>query len=722
MPLQRLQEKQEAYDALVGDARSQSPDWVDNTEQVQHGGSEERMSQFSTQSCCDESQLRLLPCLHSACKPCLDQATQVDENCLHCPSCGREFTMEQTSVDHVRRNEAAYKVNADGEMKCSYIEGKHDAKVVVYCHECDEKLCSDCHKLHDTVTRNRNHRVTEINQAENIPMNQWLKDRYCRDHPDNKLQLYDHTCKKAICLICDRGAHEMHKNEDLNQAYDVAKDQLEEQVQKQQLKLKDVTGRMESVTRHQNELGNTQRKLQEDAATVCTSVAVRFLHRQRQLMKEILMSLQAPRVMVQDKLDTLQDVHTSIVSAIDYTQRTLESTRREELITLTDVMQTKCDENLKLELPEDDTQDTRILLTFQGQRAMEELIDTFGGLASSLNMDHIPDSQPTSQDLLTMIRRERETIMMHEGRWQQLRQMIHSIIPELKGSDSRMARSQEPEQLTSQEVHGIVTNLLTAAFIPDETIPRGITLQGYATLHVIRQDRSVNFIICPKLELDAGRVNTRWCHVTTDGELANSPPATQHTDSGKLQRLFGTCSSTPIPLTPSPSSVTPVPHTTRYWETHIRVGVVVRVLGWPVLEVGVGEESQVDSEMYVCDQPRSWCVRVWSCGTHQGSLCTRVYLAGEWGKCYSNTMSTTPGRQATLHYGIVLDVGRGRIGFIDIDRSVVLGKVDVEFREDLLPVFAVCRVSDYTVNMKVVSGEEILMSDIKKSLINEVLA
>ncbi|XP_046552781.1 uncharacterized protein LOC124262332 isoform X2 [Haliotis rubra] len=501
------------------------------------------------------------------------------------------------------------------------------------------------------------------------------------------------------------------------QAYDAAKDQLEEQVQKQQLKLKDVTGRMGSVTRHQNELGNTQRKLQEDAATVCTSVAVRFLRRQRQLMKEILMSLQAPFVMVQEKLDTLHGVHTSIVSAIDYTQRTLESTRREELITLTDVLQTKCDENQKLELPEDDTQDTRILLSFQGQRALEELIDTFGGLASSLNMDHIPDSQPTSQDLLATIRRERETITMHEGRWQQLQQMIHRI-PELKGSDSRMARSQEPEQLTSQEVHGIVTNLITGAFIPGETIPRGITLQGYATLHVIRQDRSVNFIICPKLQLDAGRVNTRYCHVTTDGELVNSRPATQHTDSGRLQRLFGTCSSTPIPLPPSPSSVTPVPHTTRYWETNTRVGGV-----WcPVLEMGVGEERQVDSGVYVCHQRRSWCVRVGICRTHRGSVCTRVCLAGKEGKCYRNTMSDSPGTQATLHYGVVLDVGRGRIGFIDVDRSVVLGKVDVEFKEDLLPAFSVCAVSDFTVNMKVVSGEEILMSDIKKSLINEALA
>ncbi|XP_046566637.1 protein PML-like [Haliotis rubra] len=298
----RLRDEQEAYDALVGAPRSQSPDRMDNTEQVQHAGqmgSGERMCQFSTQSCCDGSQLRLLPCLHSACKPCLDhQATQAEENCIHCPSCGLDFTMEKTTVDHVRRNEAAYKVNVDGEMKCSYIDEDHDAKAVVYCHECDDKLCSDCHKHHDTPKRNRNHRVTEIDQSTNIPKRQWLKEASCRDHPDNKLQLYDHTCKKTVCLICVHGAHKDHKNEDLYQAYDVAKGQLEEQVKKQQLKLEDVTGRMKTVTSHQTELRTTQRRLEQVATKVCKGVAAKLLHRQRQLIEEIQVSLQSPYRMV----------------------------------------------------------------------------------------------------------------------------------------------------------------------------------------------------------------------------------------------------------------------------------------------------------------------------------------------------------------------------------------------------------------------------------------
>ncbi|XP_048247053.1 uncharacterized protein LOC124112669 [Haliotis rufescens] len=741
----RLQEEEEAYDAVLGVPRSQSPDRVHVREEVHQADSTERMCQFTTQSCCDGSQLCLLPCLHSACKPCIDhQVTQAKQNCIQCPSCGREFNMEQTAVDHVGRNEAAYTANVDGDKKCNYIEGHHDAKAVMYCHECDDLLCSDCHKLHKTPKRNRTHRVSEINQAENIPMKQWLKEPNCRDHPDNKLQLYDHTCKQAICLVCDRGAHKGHENEDMNHAYVEAKGQLEEQVQQQRLKLKDVTDRMGTVTSHHNELGNKQRKLEQDATTVFKSVAVRFLHRQRQLMKDIHACLQAPNKMVKENLDTLHDVHTSIVSTIDYSQRTLQSTRQEELIILTGVLQKKSDENLKRKLPEDDTQDTRVLLSFQGQKALMELIDTFGGLASSLDLDHIPDKQPTLQDLnkqnKQLALKEEETSAVHEGRWHRLGEMIRRITGSATSGDGSQGLRPEqltsqglrpeqltpqdlrPQQLTSQEVYEVVTRFILGASILSESPTRGLYLRGYSgAIHIISKNRSVIFITCPKLHLAAPRANTYWCHVTTDDELVNSRPATQPTfHRGRLIYAFGKCTSTPIPLDLSPSSVTPAPNTARYWETHSRVGVVSALYESPVLDMGVVEESQ-DSGTYFYQQRRSWGVSVRSCTRHSGSICTGVWQEVEKGKCYRNTMSDTPGKQATLHYGVVLDVGRGRVAFIDLDREVVLAKADVEFRGALLPVFGVGTANGFTVNMKLISGEEIVMTDTKRSLINEAL-
>ncbi|XP_048246912.1 uncharacterized protein LOC124122016 isoform X2 [Haliotis rufescens] len=231
-------------------------------------------------------------------------------------------------------------------------------------------------------------------------------------------------------------------------------------------------------------------------------------------------------------------------------------------------------------------------------------------------------------------------------------------------------------------------------------------------------------VSCPVLFLDAQRVNQRRWHVTSDGKLVNAPPSTQRKDNTGLEEYSGTCSHIPILLPPDLLTTTSVgiPHTAQYWETHSHVGIVGGQ-GWPpILEMGLSEAGLVDSRTWVCNQPRSWCVAVWRCKKHGGKICTRTYEEGDFGGCMSDTMSDIPGTQATLHYGLVLDVGRGRLAFIDLNRKVVLAKYDVQFRDTLYPMFGVWRRSeDFSVALKLISGVDVTMSDTKRTLICQSL-
>ncbi|XP_046575391.1 uncharacterized protein LOC124283384 [Haliotis rubra] len=138
--------------------------------------------------------------------------------------------------------------------------------------------------------------------------------------------------------------------------------------------------------------------------------------------------------------------------------------------------------------------------------------------------------------------------------------------------------------------------------------------------------------------------------------------------------------------------------------------------------MGLCEAGQVDSGTYVSHQRRSWCVSVERCNRHGERICTRVYREREQGECQQNTMSNTPGTQATLHYGVVLDVGRGRVSFIDLDRQVVLDKYNVEFSEPVVPMLCVgFPSSGVTASMSLISGEDINMTDTKKALIYQAL-
>ncbi|XP_048246933.1 uncharacterized protein LOC124151411 isoform X2 [Haliotis rufescens] len=241
-----------------------------------------------------------------------------------------------------------------------------------------------------------------------------------------------------------------------------------------------------------------------------------------------------------------------------------------------------------------------------------------------------------------------------------------------------------------------------------------------STVHIVGAECLPEAISCPQRHLDAARANTDYCHVTTDGELVNSRPATQDEGRNRLQKYHGTC-STPIPLPPPHSTLNPHPATPTFWETKTRVRVVGGV-SWHVLEMGVGEAGRVDSEYRVSLQRRSWCVRVERCGRHGDCLCTTVWREGEQGECHQKTMSLTRGTQANLHYGVVLDVGRGRVAFIDLDRGIVLVKYDETFREPLVPLFSVgLSSSGCTVAMSLISGEDVDMTDTKRALVYQAL-
>lgn len=222
--------------------------------------------------------------------------------------------------------------------------------------------------------------------------------------------------------------------------------------------------------------------------------------------------------------------------------------------------------------------------------------------------------------------------------------------------------------------------------------------------------------------MDASRANADWCHVTAYGELVNLPVATQG-NKHSLQNYHGTCSTSPILPSPHTSPSTFVPDAAHYWETHAAVGGLRGKPGMDILEIGLVEERHVDTNYSACPRPRYWCIDVEDCEDHTDCVCTSVWQRGRRGACWTNTMSNRRGALATLHYGVVLDVGRGRLAYIDLDRGAVLAKVDEEFGERLFPMFGVGQPGPdrFAVKMKLITGEDVDMTDRKTLLICEAL-
>jgi hypothetical protein len=195
--------------------------------------------------------------------------------------------------------------------------------------------------------------------------------------------------------MCALEDHKHDSNTSLKKVANKAKKTLKKLIKSETTKLVAIKDHVITVARHGEGLGKKDTDLRITAIELRNNLATRILHRHKQLQEQISQSTDVPTVTIREKLNKLKLAEASVTSTIDYIHRTLKSTTQAELVAVSDAIQRKSAEDQEIELPPEDTRDTRIRVSIQGQRALQELIDTFGCLYTSLADEERGDTQPT---------------------------------------------------------------------------------------------------------------------------------------------------------------------------------------------------------------------------------------------------------------------------------------------------------------------------------------
>ena len=154
---------------------------------------------------------RLLHCLHTFCKSCLDSVVKENEEKTSCPTCHKVSPHPPHRLPrHVRlENEAAISrrlAKIQSEQSCGSCDSKEQAEA--YCHQCDAGLCSLCIKSHKIMRVLHDHKVEALT---NISTSLTSSLVYCTDHPGKVLEYYCNTCSSLICHECYMFEHKEHK-------------------------------------------------------------------------------------------------------------------------------------------------------------------------------------------------------------------------------------------------------------------------------------------------------------------------------------------------------------------------------------------------------------------------------------------------------------------------------------------------------------------------------
>ena len=96
-----------------------------------------------------------------------------------------------------------------------------DREATHKCMQCQQRYCSPCRRVHDSVTGCRGHTVVSLGQGEEIACGDTSESRknerkeMCPKHPSQQVLLHCSKCDVRICFQCKLTQHEGHPTQDL---------------------------------------------------------------------------------------------------------------------------------------------------------------------------------------------------------------------------------------------------------------------------------------------------------------------------------------------------------------------------------------------------------------------------------------------------------------------------------------------------------------------------
>ena len=172
---------------------------------------------------------RLLPCLHSYCKGCLENVHSKSK-CpnLSCPQCRADHGIPSEGIAGFPQDQVLANAIQAHITKMQIVGGKPTKKVDIsrqctmcteddpatsFCSTCGKFLCEFCQKAHKRLVDFRHHKFTslsELDQVDKLIATAELPS-YCTLHSGEVLKLYCITCQKVICRDCTIVNHRNHE-------------------------------------------------------------------------------------------------------------------------------------------------------------------------------------------------------------------------------------------------------------------------------------------------------------------------------------------------------------------------------------------------------------------------------------------------------------------------------------------------------------------------------
>ena len=255
---------------------------------------------------------RLLHCLHTFCKSCLDSVVKENEEKTSCPTCHKVSPHPPHRLPrHVRLENEAVIARRLAKIQCKQSCGSCDSKeqAEAYCHQCDAGLCAFCIKSHKIFRGFRDHKVEALT---NISTSLTTSLVYCTDHPGKVLEYYCTTCSSLICHECYMFEHKEHKYCRIQEAMKVENADITNSLPSLKKAHSTVSQSKEKVESVMLSITNRREVIKSHINDIFQSIIAALEKRHQELLKEVDIFAFTKSSPLQTQLDSLNELVSDI--------------------------------------------------------------------------------------------------------------------------------------------------------------------------------------------------------------------------------------------------------------------------------------------------------------------------------------------------------------------------------------------------------------------------
>ena len=293
---------------------------------------------------------KLLQCFHVYCKDCLQQLVLQDiqgQFSLRCPTCRQSTLLHPAtavsglqSAFHIHHlfeiQKALKKVKDPQKVQCEKCT-KTTRTATNFCRDCGEFICENCTEMHREWKELSKHEVVNMEQIQ-TSVKQLVPPKkvtlYCSQHKGMKLDLYCETCGELICLHCTINKHcrPEHQYDLVEDTFERHKAEITASIEPIEMQLDVVSKALQQFNLQLQELDEVEVSIEANIGQQIQQLQELLEVRKAELIDQMKQHIQTKKKNLAFQKDTVETVHTQLVSCLSFVRESLRTGSQEEVM------------------------------------------------------------------------------------------------------------------------------------------------------------------------------------------------------------------------------------------------------------------------------------------------------------------------------------------------------------------------------------------------------